>query len=154
MLLPIRPRYAFPILRGDKKVEFRKTAFKTPPEYAVVYASSPVQRVVGYFSVSAVRVDLIENLWRDYSDIGCIGREAFEDYYAESKTGLALEVGDVVALSEPIPLEALGLDSRPPQSFAYVSSTVIQHIEREAERTHQCTEVGRCCAAAGTVACT
>ncbi len=154
VLLPIRPRYAIPIVCGEKKVEFRKTVFKMPPEYAVVYASSPVQKVMGYFSVAAIHVDSIGNLWRDYGEIGCIEREAFEDYYADSETGLVLVIGDVVTLPEPVALEALGLNSRPPQSFAYVSSTVIQDIGREASDVCRGPEIGRRSVWAGRLAYT
>lgn len=144
VLLPIRPRYAFPIVRGHKKVEFRKTPFRTPPAYAVIYASSPVQRVVGYFSVSTIRVDSVENLWQKYGEVGCIEQRDFEDYYADSKTGVVLEIGEVVTLPDPVSLEALGLDSRPPQSFSYVSASVLDRMNSEGRERNEtsCRQVG------------
>lgn len=129
VLLPIQPRYARQIMSGDKKVEFRKTVFKTPPRFVIVYASSPVKKVVGYFRVSGVRVDGIEALWERYAHVGGIEREYFAAYYAAREKGLALEVGDVVALEKPLPLDALGLDTRPPQSFSYVAQDIVDRLD-------------------------
>lgn len=132
VLLPIKPDYALPLIEGRKKVEFRKTAFRTPPHYVVVYASSPLKRVVGFFAVSDIRVDSVDNLWRDYGEVGCITQEDFNAYYACRPSGLALEVGDVVALEEPMTLDELGLEGRPPQSFAYISHDIVERLRTEA----------------------
>jgi predicted transcriptional regulator len=130
VLLPIQPRYAQLIIDGSKKVEFRKTVFRSEPVYVVIYASSPVQRVLGYFEVSDVEVDSIDSLFQKYSHIGCIGRYDYDDYYGDRDKGLVLRVGEVVALPEPLSLSDLGLSPRPPQSYAYVDANVVDLIDR------------------------
>ncbi|TLM98786.1 MAG: ASCH domain-containing protein [Actinobacteria bacterium] len=125
MLMPIQPQYANPIIEGRKKVEFRKTRFRTPPSHVVVYASSPVKCVVGYFEVTHVETAAVDSLWEKYAAVGCIGEDDFVAYYGERDEGVVLGVGEVVVLAEPIPLEDLGLNGRPPQSFCYVDRSVL-----------------------------
>lgn len=128
VLMPIQPQYANPIIEGRKKVEFRKTRFRTPPSHVVIYASSPVSSVVGYFEVTHVETAPVETLWEKYSAVGCIGEDDFVAYYGERNEGVVLGVGDVVVLAEPILLADLGLSSRPPQSFCYVQRDVLARI--------------------------
>lgn len=128
VLMPIQPQYANPIIEGRKKVEFRKTKFRTPPSHVVIYASSPVCSVVGYFEVTHVETAPVDTLWEKYSAVGCIGEADFVAYYGERDEGVVLGVGEVVVLAEPIPLEDLGLSSRPPQSFCYVHRDILGRI--------------------------
>ena len=128
VLMPIQPQYANPIIEGRKKVEFRKTKFRTPPSHVVIYASSPISCVVGYFEVTHVEIARVDALWEKYSTVGCIGEDDFVAYYGERDEGVVLGVGEVVVLAEPIPLEDLGLSSRPPQSFCYVHRDILRRM--------------------------
>lgn len=132
VLLPIQPQYATPIIEGRKKVEFRKTVFRTPPTHVVVYASSPVKCVVGYFNVSHVDVAPVHLLWSRYGEVGCIEEGDFTAYYGDREHGIVLGVGDVVVLNEPISLSDLGLDHRPPQSFMYLKPGVLDLLDEAA----------------------
>jgi len=133
VLLPIQPRYARPIMEGRKTVEFRKTVFSSEPAYVVVYASTPVQRVLGYFQVRGIEVAPVSSLWEEYAHVGCIGRDDFAAYYGDRERGLVLRVGEVITLPEPVALSDLGLSPRPPQSYAYVDVSVLDLIDRRIE---------------------
>lgn len=134
VLLPIQPQYATPIIEGRKKVEFRKTVFRTPPSRVVVYASSPVKSVVGYFDVSCIDVAPVDLLWERYAEVGCIDADDFAAYYGDREHGVVLCVGDVVVLDQPMPLRDLGLDDRPPQSFMYLEPNIIGLLDELASR--------------------
>ncbi len=55
VLLSIKPKYAELIFDGSKKFEFRRTIFKNiQVKTVVVYASSPVQRVIGEFQIEEI----------------------------------------------------------------------------------------------------
>ncbi len=125
VLIPVRPQYAEPLMSGQKRVEFRKKSFRARPSHVVVYASSPVQRVVGYFRVAEVDVAAVSDLWYRYSEVGGIVEEDFAAYYAGHDEGVAFTVAEVLALDEPVALEEIGLGSRPPQSFAYLDAEVL-----------------------------
>lgn len=126
--MPIQPQYANPIIEGRKKVEFRKTKFRTPPSHVVIYASSPVSSIVGYFEVTHIETAPVVALWEKYSAVGCIGEDDFVAYYRERDEGVVLGVGEVVVLDEPIPLKDLGLGTRPPQSFCYLERDILGRI--------------------------
>ncbi len=64
VLLSIKPEFANKIFNGSKKFEFRRAIFKNPDiRKIVVYASSPVQKVIGEFEIEHIhRHDLVA-LW-------------------------------------------------------------------------------------------
>jgi predicted transcriptional regulator len=62
--LSIKPEFAFKIFDGTKKFEFRKSIFKNKKVHTVlVYASSPVQRVIGEFQITQIINQDIHTLW-------------------------------------------------------------------------------------------
>lgn len=129
VLLPIKPQYAEPIMDGRKRVEFRKTVFARTPTHVVVYASSPVKKVLGYFEVEGIDIDTVEALWVKHGDIGGIAEVDYRDYYAGREYGIALAVERVIALADPITLKALGVLGGPPQSFMYLDGTVLGGLQ-------------------------
>ena len=55
VLLSIKPEYAEKIFEGTKKYEFRRSVFKNRNvKTVVVYASSPVQKVIGEFDIEHI----------------------------------------------------------------------------------------------------
>lgn len=127
-LLPIRPEYASAIMRGDKRVEFRRRGFSRDVEFVVVYASSPVKRILGFFRVSEVAAGHPEELWDRYSEVGAIDLEAYTAYYAGAEQGVAIEIERVCVLQNPVPLSVLGESMKPPQSFQYIDHSDLHRI--------------------------
>jgi len=121
-LLSIHPRHAAAIMRGEKKVEFRKRPFRRRLSHVVVYATAPVGRIVGVFRVADCDVDAPERLWARYGHVGGVDRTFFDAYYGPRTSGVAIRVdGDPVPLD--LPLTATG-QRCPPQSYAYLSQDV------------------------------
>jgi predicted transcriptional regulator len=119
-LLAIKPRFAEAIIAGRKTVEFRRTRFSQPPSHIVLYASSPVSKVVAYFEVTSIKELTPLGLWRQFRDDGAIDHDEFMDYYRGAATGVAITVGNVSALPGPKPLHNLLPRTKPPQSFRYL----------------------------------
>ena len=63
VLLSIKPEFAEKIFNGTKKYEYRRVIFKNKVETIVVYASDPVQRVIGEFEIGEILHKDIEQLW-------------------------------------------------------------------------------------------
>lgn len=64
VLLSIKPEFANKIFDGTKKFEFRKSIFKNKDiKTVVVYASSPVQRVIGEFEIERILNFDLDTLW-------------------------------------------------------------------------------------------
>ncbi len=119
--MSIKPAYADAILLWRKRYEFRRTVFRSPPVRRVlIYASNPVQRVVGEFAVVGVLRMELDALWLLTMDGAGLDRESFDAYFAGRNQGNAIEVGRVIRYQPPFRLRDLGVQ-RPPQSFSYVA---------------------------------
>lgn len=123
-LLPIRPEFAGAILAGTKRVEFRKAPFRRQVSYVVIYASTPVQRVVGWFRVGDVDSGTPSELWSRHARHGGIAAEAYDAYFGGREAAVAIGVEDVTVLARPVPLSALGVTV--PQSFRYLSTAEVR----------------------------
>ena len=128
VLLAIRPRFAESIMKGEKRVEFRKVGFRAKVSHIVVYASKPIQRVLGYFQVSHIIEDTPEHLWNRYRSMGGLSYEEFRDYYRDSDSGVAIEVGSVWQFREPMSIMKLDKSLYIPQSFAYLTKDIFQKM--------------------------
>jgi predicted transcriptional regulator len=73
VLISIKPEFADKIFSGLKQYKYRKVVFAFPQvSKAVVYASSPVQKVISEFQMDAVLAHGIQRLWqetKEYSGI-------------------------------------------------------------------------------------
>lgn len=121
VLLSVKPQFAAAILSGEKKFEFRRVVFSRPDVTTVVlYASSPVCKVVGEFSLAEILSLRIEALWRATKHAGGIDRSFFYDYFSGRSTGHALKVKKAKRYRSPLCLRRDVGMLRPPQSFAYL----------------------------------
>jgi predicted transcriptional regulator len=131
-LLSIHPQFADAILRGEKRVEFRRRPPSSDTSHVIVYATAPVQKIVGWFVVTAIDADDPTSLWRRYASEGAIAEDAFDAYYASCAMGAAIKVGEVTSLLDPVPLDDLQPGMRAPQSFRYVDPGLIEALHDRA----------------------
>jgi len=115
-------------MKGKKKVEFRRSKFGEQVSHIVVYATSPVQKILGYFEVAHIQEGSPQELWTRYGDVGGASREEFRAYYRSADQGIAIGVGDMRVLQTPLPLSVLGTSLNPPQSFAYLDDDAFELI--------------------------
>ena len=134
-LLPIKPVYAHAIVEGRKRVEFRKTPFRRRVTHVAVYASTPVQLIIGIFRIAECEPGSPEHLWKRHHRQGAISSDDFAMYYANHHTGIAIHITDVVALTSPLPLRALGVSA--PQSFCYLTAVQIALLRTAMAMTKQ-----------------
>lgn len=123
-LLSIKPEFGEKILKGEKEYEFRRRVFSNPSsvERVIMYASSPVQRIIGFFSFSNIIEGSPEELWRQYrASSGITDRQRFMNYFSPRQTGFAIEIDEVVALQKSIDPNNHLEEFRPPVSFKYVN---------------------------------
>lgn len=122
VLLSIKPEFAFKIFEGTKKFEFRKSIFKNKDvKTVVVYASSPVQKVIGEFEIEQIINHELEKLWSLTHDFSGISKDFFDQYFAEKKEGYAIKIKRTKKYSIPKNLKE-EYNLFPPQSFAYIPS--------------------------------
>lgn len=127
-LMSIKPEFAFAILRGEKLVEFRKRPLADDVRFVLIYATLPVQAIVGAFTVIGQEVASPEALWDVFGEIGGIEAADFHDYYQSHSQGIGIKVGTVARTSERLGLEETTGVRVPPQSFQYIRSTAISKL--------------------------
>jgi predicted transcriptional regulator len=121
VLLSVKPRFADAILAGDKTFEFRRALFKREDVRTVVlYASSPICKVVGEFALDDVLSLGIDALWGATRHGGGIDKAFFYQYFEGRTVGHALKVRRARRYRSPLCLRGDFGISHPPQSFCYV----------------------------------
>ncbi len=120
VLLSIKPEFAEKIFDGTKKYEFRKSIFKNSDvQKVVVYASSPVQKVIGEFAIADILNDDVETIWNQTSRYSGISRDFYLSYFSNKEKAYAIKIGKITRYIQARDLSDYNL-SFAPQSFAYI----------------------------------
>lgn len=120
IILSIKPEFANKIFDGNKKFEFRRSIFKNKEvSKVIVYASSPVSKVIGEFEIGEVLFKDLNSLWQETKEYSGITEKYFYDYFIGKENGFALEVKRVKKYKKELCIEK-SFGKRPPQSFAYI----------------------------------
>jgi predicted transcriptional regulator len=129
-LISIQPEYATKILAGEKKLEFRRRWTARTVKTLVIYATAPVQRIVGLATVAGVTQGTPTQLWQLTKRCdGGITKPRLFAYLKNSPTAVAIELSKITRLPGGIdPWRCLGPDFRPPQSFRYLSQNELALI--------------------------
>lgn len=119
VVLSIKPEFAFKIFDGTKKFEFRKSIFKSNKvKSIIVYASSPVQQVIGEFQIETIHNHDLDTLWEMTHEHSGISEDFYYQYFADKEMGFAIEVKNPRKYRKPKCLRK-DFNLFPPQSFAY-----------------------------------
>ncbi len=120
VLLSIKPQFAVKIFDGTKKFEFRKSIFKnTKINTVVVYASSPIQKVIGEFTFDEIMEENPEVLWEKTKKHSGITKEFFDEYFFNRDKAFAIRVKETTQYKKPMDLIDFDLNFAP-QSFVYL----------------------------------
>ena len=122
VLLSVRPDYANKILDGTKKYEFRRRIHRDPRvRTIIIYATKPVGKVVGEFTIKYVHIDSPDLLWEKTRRFAGISEQLFSDYFQGCPVGYAIEVKCVKRYKQPKDVSDFLASGMAPQSYAYVS---------------------------------
>lgn len=120
VMLSIKPEFADKIFNGSKKFEFRRSIFKNQNvKKVIVYASSPVQKVIGEFEIDQIINLELNALWQKTSRHSGISEDYFYQYFGDKEQGYAIKIKKVKKYKQPMCIKA-DFKLTPPQSFAYV----------------------------------
>lgn len=121
VILSIKPEYANKILDGTKKFEFRKASFSVDRvEVVLIYATKPVGKVIGEFTVECVHVDKPSIIWQKTRTQAGINKSFFDEYFRDRNVAVAIEVNKAQRYETPMELDDFGPGMTAPQSFRYV----------------------------------
>lgn len=120
VLLSIKPEFAEKIFEGTKRYEFRRSVFKNKNvKTVVVYASSPVQRVIGEFEIDSILNYELKQLWNITKEFSGITENFFFDYFQNKEKGYAIKIKKTRKYNKSLSLKD-DFNVNPPQSFMYL----------------------------------
>ena len=123
VILSIRPNFCKMIFCGQKVYEYRKRIFtRSDVDKVYVYASKPICKIVGFFTIDEVIEDTKTNIWAKTHIGSGISKEYFDAYFKNSDTAYAIKIGQVVKLDNPIDPKSVIKDFHAPQNFMYMDS--------------------------------
>lgn len=131
-LFSIRQTYADRIFRKEKFVEFRRQNVNVDKnETCLVYTSSPIKRITGYFVVKEkVRLP-IEKLWNETKEMAGITKDEFLKYFDGCRDGTALIFQSVEKFVRGLSLNEIRsqmTNFRPPQSYYNLDAVFMDRL--------------------------
>ena len=122
VLLSIKPEFVESIFLGTKQFEFRRKIFKNPDiKRVIVYATSPVKKVVGEFQIDEIIQSDISVLWNKTKKYSGIGKTFFESYFNGIQSGYAIRIMHAVRYESPLQLDVDFDIDHAPQFFVYLN---------------------------------
>ena len=121
-LMPIHPQYANAILDGSKGAEFRKRRLAPDIQRIVIYATAPISRIIGEFTIGATVVGSPQEIWRDHGKTGQITEPAFHSYFTGRDMAVAFVVTQTRRYAESLALADLSPRPAIPQSTIYLAA--------------------------------
>lgn len=120
VLLSIKPEFAFKIFEGTKRFEFRKVIFKKPNiTTVVVYASSPVQKVIGEFEIDKILSSDPNEIWEQTKQYSGISEDFFNEYFEDREIAHAIKIKKAKKYKTPLNIKS-DFNVFPPQSYVYL----------------------------------
>lgn len=121
-ILSIKPEFVEKIIKGEKKYEYRRKIFKKDVESVIIYASSPIKKVIGEFIVEDILSYELDLLWKLTHNRAGVSRDYFYKYFKNTQRGYAIKIKKVIHYDAPLDLKAFGM-LFPPQSYVYYGHT-------------------------------
>lgn len=119
VLMSIKPEYVEKILNGEKRFEYRKTIPKKDIDKIIIYATTPIKKVVGEVSVKRIIIDDKLKVWEETKKYSGTSKDFFLAYYNNREVAVAYELVDVKIYNPTISLKDLNINFVP-QSFIYL----------------------------------
>lgn len=128
-LMSIKPIYAQKIYNSSKTVELRRRYSKLSDEdIVVIYESSPVQKITGYFVVREVEYLPLTKLWDIAKSNGQISKKEFYSYFHQIQYGVAIHIKAAQKFKSALCLNCISPDVKAPQSYRYISAEQFKRI--------------------------
>lgn len=129
VLLAIKPEFVKKIFSGIKKYEYRKVIFTKKVDKIIIYASSPVSKVVGEFTIDNIIKGKPDEVWQETKNNACITASYFNDYFKGKDTAYAIKIKNCCKYSKPLSLKDIGVQYVP-QSFVYLRKELNHEKEK------------------------
>lgn len=131
IVLSVKPQYAELILAGSKTVEFRRVWAAHKVDTIAIYASSPIQKLVGVVKVAEVVRAKPETLWSYCSKRGGgLSKAELLAYLFGKDAGFAVLLTGARRFSQGVAPKKVIKNFSPPQSFRYLTQSEAHKLEQ------------------------
>lgn len=135
-LYPIKPIYAEQILSGKKKIELRKKLPTKNIKYILIYATSPISKIIGYAEVTHMEKFNKFELWEKNSTLLGINKESYFEYYSNCTTACAISLGTAFTFIKPFPISDISPKTTVPQSFCYIAERDFSRLKKRKNKKY------------------
>lgn len=125
-LMSIHPEYAEALLAGTKTVELRRSRFANDISHILIYATSPVQKVLGWAKTGSVEEGSPTSIWEAHKSRAGISRSVYRAYFRGHPRATAIHVATPQRLEKPLALSEVEDGLKAPQSWRYLSLEAAQ----------------------------
>lgn len=96
VLMSIKPKYVEEILDKKKLFEFRRSVFDADNvEKVVIYASSPIKKIVAEFDVNDIISGTPQTIWDRCKNNAGIDRDSFMEYFSDKDTAFSIVIDNL-----------------------------------------------------------
>ena len=129
IILSIHPKHIAKILSGEKCYEYRKK-IPTDIEYLVVYATSPIKKVVAIIEIDTVLRDSAQKIWEHTQKHAGVSYEFLMHYFNDAEDAYAIKFKNIHQLSTPMDITMIEDIKSAPQSYQYVHESIADLCEK------------------------
>ena len=119
MLLSINPEHVKHILDGSKEYEYRKIRCRKDVDRIIIYATSPIKKIVAEAKVETILEDTPDRIWEQTHNKAGVSSDFFFKYYEGRTRAVAYKLIDISVLDIPRTLVDYGITVAP-QSLVYI----------------------------------
>ncbi|MCK5107653.1 MAG: hypothetical protein KAQ83_02920 [Nanoarchaeota archaeon] len=128
-LFSIKEKYSNKIYSKEKLVEFRRQNVNiNKGEFCLIYTTSPVKKITGYFIVKEKIRTTIRRLWQITKEFAGISYTEFKEYFNGRKVGTAILFKRTKKFDKSVTLEDLRKECNfiPPQSYYNLTDLLVK----------------------------
>ncbi|MBI3573671.1 ASCH domain-containing protein [Candidatus Kaiserbacteria bacterium] len=138
--VPIKPIYAEKIISGIKRYEFRRNSIRNNLGHIIIYASSPIKKIIGVAEVRGVAGLSPSAAWESGRHAAGISRRDYRQYFQGKKRAYVIQIKRVHPLNRWVCPSDIDDKFCVPQSFSYVDANFFQRVvEKGMEFTGETT---------------
>lgn len=128
--MPIKPVYAERIISKEKTFEFRKSPISFDLTHLIIYASSPIQKILGIIKVNRVWVASPQDTWKYTKKSAGIIKQDFNIYFSDRAVAYSIELEpeSLTELNRKFSPKEIDPNFQVPQSFKYVDIEFLEKV--------------------------
>lgn len=127
ILISIKPKFVNLMFKGMKKYEYRTKEGKFDQGAKIfVYCTSPIKKIVGFFTCGGVLVGTPNDIWAKTNQESGLNKGDFFSYYKNKEKAIAIRISNPKEFKSPCELEQMReifKNFNPPQSFYYLNES-------------------------------